>query len=824
MFVILRLTLSISIATTLLCQSLVAGIFQEGAGTQSGPEANVQARYEGAGFSFTQPLGFDVRENFNGQLYSAELRRDDTDDDEDYAAIRLLYAPNAAAQVTPEQFAEMMLGDVQAWAARESMLIESTMETRRSFLGAERVGKQLVMRQSFPVGTFDIFAAEWEGHLIGVLTKVSNSEKARMAKAIDVVLGSVTASTLTPESRRKTSLGRFFLELPVYLPESREEISGVQILRLGHPQGVLEISVPPDSDPGNLYLVDSQFEGKRNTEVEQAIKAAGGQYLRNRWPGVWAGEGILAGTRMDILNPAGELQHVYSYYIPVEGSAISFNFECTPETRDVMTSFLSEVVSDLTAPGMDSALRDVLGGRNLRQDHGLSFFYPGFLKLELEEGDKRRFVMTPPFPEHQLDFQILLDLHDAPLGEGEFEKELRAIVEQYYPTAEFGESWGIGGSVFGVEQEGLSIAFSFDGDDFQINALPSPHKSGELITAVISCSTDANAALWIFANLHGGLTDLDDGLRYVSSKDARLTFDPADWSLDLTSTAFGSEFKFETRDGLTRVRVDVEGWSDCLPTDTFFSLAARAKRNFKTRRASFPIEIGKSFSQPDDLLHSESTTTTMVGGAFAVRNTILAGAEGEDEYEFTTWTARLNEAAVLVRSSSIADDAEAKQAIAALLDSLVLQGIKEYPDELAVFDGLQIAVPVGFLWDIKDGEERFLEISDPFDDSRFMEVYFTESFVEEDVQSLKAGVEAMLGSTGELKVSTGATLFLGEQVDLHRFSTHDEEGNFIDLYWAIMDIVQDRFFQIMITMHEDAEANGELDVFLKMLSTATYTK
>lgn len=785
-----------------------------------------QQSYSGAGFTITQPDGFDVREAFNGQVYTMELRRNNTDDDEDFAAIRLLYVPNAAAQVAAEGLVEMLVGEIQSFAAAQTLTVESQQEVRRVIVGEQRVGQKLVLKSSFAVAEYEAYGYHWNGHLLGVITKVSYSEQERITAALELVLKDFVTHEFTAESQREVQLGSFRFMVPALLAESREEVKDGLLLRLGYPEGVMALTALNSSNTSDLSAIDAWFEDNRNAEVQKGIEAVGGQYLRNRWTGVWAGEGILTGTRMDLVAADGNPIHAYSYFLGVHTHGFMVNFECTPESRGAMTAHLAQIMSGFRAPGLETQLRDALGSPNLCQNKGLSFFYPDNLWLKFVDGEIPRFTLVPLYSELRTHFQVLFDLHAEPLSEGGLLQELHAIVEQYYPGATLGESWEIGGRVFNVQREGLALAFTFKEEEYQINALSAPHRGGEVVTAVTCCTADASAALWVFANLHGSFMDLEDGPRYISSKDARITFDPAEWSALLTSTPIGNEFTFNQRNGKGEVEMKIEAWVHLQPTDKFSSLVTRANKEFTSRSKASGYDSSTSAIIQGYSEHSSNTTRCALGGGLAVRNAIIGGVEGEQLWEYTTWAARLDFADVKIRTTAPADDVDAKQAITALLESLVLQNPKQYPAETVVRAGLSLSIPAGFLWSVTPGEDGFLELTDAVNAERTLSLVTMASDILtgiEDLESLMSDYMRDLALEeygGAMEESSSMADFLGKQITLHRYVMHDAEGTSEAIVWMVLAIENDTYFQFTFGMSPEDEVNTGTGDFLAIIAAA----
>ena len=794
--------------------------------TTNSSQAAPQQIYEGAGFTITQPEGFDVRESFNGQIYTMELRRDNTDDDESFAALRLLYVPNAAAQVPAEGLVEMLVGEIQTHATAQTLTVQSQEEVRRVIAGEERVGQKLVLKSSFAVAEYEAYGYHWNGHLLGVISKVSYSEQERIAAALELVLKDFVAHEFTTESQRQVQHGNFRFMVPALLPEGREEVEGGLILRLGYPEGVLELNALDSASVSNLSAMDAWFEDNRNAEVKKVIEAAGGQYLRNRWTSVWAGEGLLTGTRMDLVAADGNAIHVYSYFLRALTHGLTVNFQCTPESRDAMTTHLAQLMSSFTAPGLEAKLRDGLGSPNLCQNKGLSFFYPNNLWLNFVDGEVPRFTLMSLHSELRTHFQVLFDLHAEPLGEGGLLQELHTIVEQYYPGATLGESWQIGGRVFNVQREGLALVFTYQEEEYQINALSAPHRGGEVVTAVTCCSADANAALWIFANLHGRFMDLEDGPRYISSKDARITFDPAEWSALLTSTPIGNEFTFKQRNGKGEVEMKIEAWNHLQPTDKFPSLAARASKEFASRRKAGLYNPETSSVAQGYSTQSSKTVMCTLGGGIAARNTILGGVEGEQLWEFTTWAARLDSADVKIRATAPAEDAAAKEAITALLDSLVFENTMQYPADTVVQEGLSLSIPAGYLWSVTPGEDGRLDVEDAFRETRSFTLHTVAPYDPIKIEDLYAmAVESMHELSvaqygGAMEESQSMIKFLNKPVPLFRYGMHNEKGGCEAVVWIVVAVEADTYFQFVIAMSPEDETEIGVDGIVAMISAA----
>jgi hypothetical protein len=783
-----------------------------------------QQSYQAAGFTLTQPSGFEVREGCNGQVYFLELRRDDTSDDEEFAAIRLFYVPNAAEQMPAQQFLGMLVGEIQTYAQSQALTLEASQEVRHSFLGQQHIGQKLVGKTGSSVTEFEAYGIHWQGHLIGVLSKVSQAEQERVASAIETVLQDFSVEDLTADSQRREQLGVFQFKVSAFLTGVHDELDGGSRLRLGYPQGVMELIALEPASVSSLSTLDAWYDSNRNSEVKASIEAAGGQYLQDRWTAVWAGDGILTGTRMDLLSPDGSPSHVYSYFLRVHTHGLSVNFECTPENRGVMTSHLAELMASFTAPGLEAKLRDGLGSPNICQNKGLSFFYPQNLWLHFEEGDVPRFTLSPPYVEKRKFFQVLFDVHAEPLGEGGLLQELTAIVEQYYPGATVGESWGIGGRVFNQQREGLALAFTYQQEEYQINALSAPHRGGEVLTAVTCCAADVDAALWIFANLHGGFMDLEDGPRYISSPEARFTFDPAEWSLLLTSTPIGNEFSFKQRHGAGEVEVKIEAWNNLDPKDPFQTLAARARKDFESRR-----KAGHYNSETYSIVSGYSTqsqVTRMVtlGGATAVRNQFVGGVKDEPFQRYTTWAARLAHADVKVRATTLANDLDSQAAIEELLASLVLENAMQYAADTVVHDGLSLTIPAGYTWTTSPSEDSYLEITDVFDEERVLtltQLPYSDGATEESMIAVTADMIQDLAVNrygGSVEESSSTAEFLGQQIPLHRYALRNAEGVCESMIWMILARDQDIYHQFTFGLSSMEALNTGVDDFLAIIA------
>jgi hypothetical protein len=631
--------------------------------------------FDGGGFSFDYPPKYSVSEMGNGQVFFTELRRTGVTENDGLPLIKMMLIPGAAGQLAIPAFMDMLQGEVQNFANSTFATMEADGETKRVIAGEERVGRRLVLESHAPMSEHEIYGFERNGDLVGILCKANPNNEAQTKIVWNTVLADLEIKTLTAQSVRRVVLGKFYFDVPVMTQEGRSENQGVLTLQLGYPQGVVNLMFQQFSGRNELLEAKDSFFRTRANEVEHAIHSANGKYLGRNWTGLWAHDGILNGSRMNLALPDGRPLHSYSYLLPVDDFALLANFDATPETRDALIRHLTQLMSTLGSPDHDADLKAAFGLTASCQDLGFRFYFPDSLNLiHRKVGVTKRVLFTEGV-------QFIFDVQEKPLAESGLLEWLTATVLEAYPGAVIGETWAIEGPVFGVKQMGAALSFTTDKIEYQINVLPGPNRGGTVITAAICPTPDVAPVLWMFANLHGGFIEVPDGPRNISSKDVQFTFDPAEWALETTATFIGNKFKFESRVHSAVVRLEVERWQDCLPIDDFRKLKERALIARTSRRASAYIELDKGFLREEIFIHSDSSKVEELSNATAVRNTLTVGVPEEEEWEMITWTLRLADAVVKIRSRTLLEDTAARQAVNDLVTSIVLQNVQKYSDQ-----------------------------------------------------------------------------------------------------------------------------------------------
>ncbi|NQU47312.1 MAG: hypothetical protein HQ519_01590 [Planctomycetes bacterium] len=643
---------------------------------QGGIEAQYKDHsFDGGGFSFHYPAKHSVSEMSNGQVFFTELRHREVTENEAMPVIKMMLIPGAAGQLAIPAFMDMLQSEVQNFANSTSATMKVDGEAKRIIAGEERVGRKLVLESQAPLSAHEIFGFEWNGDLIGILCKAYFNNETQMKSVWDTVLKDLEIKTLTAQSVRRVVLGKFYFDVPAMTQEGRSENQDALTLQLGYPEGVINLMFQQLPSRKELLEVKGSFFRTRANEVEHAIVSAKGKYLGRNWTGLWAQDGILNGSRMNLMLPDGRPLHSYSYLLPVADFALLANFDAMPETRDALIRHLTQLVSTLGSPDHDADLKAAFGLAASCHDLGLRFSFPNSLHLiHRKEGGTRRVLFTGGI-------QFIFDVQENLLAEDGLLEWLTATVLEAYPGAKIGATWAIEGPVFGVKQVGAALSFTTNEIEYQINALPGPHRGGTVITAATCPTPDAAPILWIFANLHGGLIEIPDGPRNIASKDVQLTFDPAEWALETNTTSIGNQFKFESRVHSAVVRLEVERWRVCLATDDFQKLTQRALNARISRRASAYIELDKGFLREELFIHSDSSKVEELSNATAVRNTLTVGVPEEEEWEMITWTLRLADAVVKIRSRTLLEDADAQQAVNEMIASIVLQNVQKFPDQ-----------------------------------------------------------------------------------------------------------------------------------------------
>ena len=826
--------------TTLLLAPLARAVALDQAGNLAEEGASLASTetYDGAGFQITVPENFDVTERSNGQIYFLELRRRDTDEDE-FAPLQLMLIPGAAAQLDGPTLVGMLKGEIEAYAAKSSLSVQSTKEVTRRIAGEDRLGQQLILKQAFAIGEYEAYGFAFGGDLIGVLAKISYGEEERLQAAVDSVLPSVIIKPLTAESLRTVALEGLQFQVPAMLNESRTTVSGNQILRLGFPEGVLELVVKKMVFSDEARNFAAQFPSQRSAEVRTAIQAAGGQYLRQRWTGIWTHGGILAGTRLDLVDQNGQNFHSYSYCRALWNLALVANFECTAENRDAMTQHFTQTMATLRSTLREVQIEMEFRGSGLCQDLGLSFFFPKGMRVTKEVAEVPRLILQNDFLTPNDPFRVLFEAHPAPFAVGELESRLQAIALQFYPGATMAETWKIAGLVFGKQQEGAALRFRYQNEEYQINALPGPHRHGELLTAVLCPAADAAPSLWIFANLHSGLTQIPDGRRRINSADVEMVFDPAAWALVSKPTSIGNEFQFASRSHTGQIRLEVERWRDCKPTDNFSDLLRRARNAFQVRRASSGIELDSGAAQIEELVHSEFITVTEIGGVTALRSTILAGLPGEAEWELTTWYLRLLDAVVQVRSRALVKDAAAREEIQQLVASLVVQHPQVFRSE-HVGMPLEVEVPVGYtanstfsqgeqtiaVTDALSQGEQTIAVTDALSANIKMTVAVVDAAGMSDLPSLRKSTAAAMKEAarrnygGDVIETTMEAEFLGEVLPMTRYTLQNADGVAAAIQAKLFLIQGNLGYEITLMLAPGEAEEGAVTKLLAILATA----
>ncbi|MDE0895247.1 MAG: hypothetical protein OSB10_01540, partial [Planctomycetota bacterium] len=707
----------------------------------------------------------------------------------------------------------------------------------------------------------DVFGYVRGDDLIGIFARTESGTGENMRAAADQVLAALEVHQLDGNSTRLVPLGDFTLRVPALLAEGMNLTADGFFYQLATPEGVLEIGTQSFPDTDAADVVKTQFQVGRKDEIAAAIAVGGGEVVGTRWAGVWVRTGILEGMHLAVRAGDGSRHTSSNYFFTLRNQFFYVTFDTPDENHAALVQRMTDVLNTLEFTSDPSGLDASLGRVQLNQDLGVTLYYPSSLRLTdrlgyvphlyskdanrqavAAAGENPRLVLENDMSFAGQDFKALFEVTPTELDSAGLTTWAMRTAEEFYPAAIFGDPWEIESQVFGIKHKGMGLPWTSNGVSYQINAIPSPSQDGGVVVAAICPSADANASLWIFANLLGGLAELPNGPRTISTVGVQLRFDPADWSANLSVTPIGAEYAFGRRDSSCSVRVATEAWSDINPQNaTFDDLVQRAQVEFERRRASSGVELGhmsmefltvdsgKSSAVTLGTAAAQSSSGVASAGATAIKNELLIMLVTGERYRLTTHVLRTPNAQIVLRSrvNTTAEKGPAEaQAIEDLLDTLVLDQAISFDPQIPVIGNLKVHLPIGFSGDFSAEEfAESLTITNEFAPDQFVLIgaFPADLLANMDTiwESTQAGIRANAEDfTSTFAVTPVKVMFLGEKRQGKTFTYTDLDGTETGTVTKFFHASGSVGFEITVASTTADAADGGVEKIFDLLAQA----
>ncbi|MDF1800149.1 MAG: hypothetical protein P1V81_13300 [Planctomycetota bacterium] len=708
-------------------------LLTQAAPAPTNPDATAPAAptsdYVGAAFSLTAGEDLEVSETGNGNVHFLEVRRAGRPEDELEPLVKLLIVPDAAREVDTQGFLELLGAELIQRRGEAGLTLTTTEDVTRLIGQVNRLGKRVIFQDTAPVESFDLFTFASETHLVGMLIKVPGAATTRVEALLAELLPTVAVRPIEPTTTRVESIGAFRVDVPLLAQEARPPSELISVLQIGLPGGMVELVHQELSAPWEASLAVASYRDQRREIVREVAAGRGVEATRPTWTGVWVGDGLLTGERMDLPLEEGGVREVLSFTTAAEQHLFGASYETMPEGREVLHQAARAVLASVRTFGTERPVALDLGNRVMRQDLGLTWVYPDKLTIEkrhpADPGQPTRLLLTSAAsdaPGRDVLNQYFVDVHAAPLALptptdplAALRAELEQLVREAYPAAELGESFEIASNLLGERRGGLTQHFVQAGVPMQLTGLFAPHRGGEVVAGCMSPAADQGAALWTFSNLLARLSVLPDGPRAITTPDWALTFDPADWILASALNSSYHQLELERRDGTAEVRVQTVGWSGLADERSFEDLQRRAEADFAAARED-PAGL-LALDPGTEVALEELLDAVPLGGTLALRDRMLLRAAGHPGLVLDLWTLRTATREVTLETRAAIGDTAASAAIAELLESLVLAAPLRFPGTPAFAAGLGIELPAGtWATAYTRGPSTYLDIS-----SRYVE-------------------------------------------------------------------------------------------------------
>lgn len=821
----------------------------------------------GAGFSVSVPAGYDVRESANGQVYFFELRRAGVASDIEQPAIKLVQIPRAAASMAGAALEGMLAADVAEYASSKGLVVDLGTPIERVIGGEARSGKRFILSPKDAVQDavqqhaqeLDVFGYVRGDDLIGIFARTENGTGENMRAAADQVLATLEVHQLDGNSTRLVPLGDFTLRVPALLAEGLNLTADGVFYQLSTPEGVLEIGTQSFPETATAGVVKTQFQVGRKDEIAAAIAVGGGEVVGTRWAGVWVRTGILEGMHLAVRAGDGSRHTSSNYFFTLRNQFFYVTFDTPDENHAALVQRMTDVLNTLEFTSDPSGLDASLGRVQLNQDLGMKLYYPSSLRLTdrlgyvphlfskdanrqavAAAGENPRLVLENDMSFAGQDFKALFEVTPTELDSAGLTTWALRTAEEFYPAAIFGDPWEIESEVFGIKHTGMGLPWTSNGVSYQLNAIPSPSQDGGVVVAAICPTADANASLWIFANLLGGLVELPSGTRKISAEGVQFRFDPADWRVNLGVTPIGASYVFELRDSSCIVRVDTEAWGEVnLASATVDALVQRAKSEFEERRTSAGIELGYSSL---DLLSFDSNETSVVtigapaaqantgeagAGVTAIKNELRVTLTTGESHLLTTHVLRTPYAHVVLRSrvnTAAEKGAADAQAIEALLETIVLDQAVSFAPQVPVIANVKVPLPLGFSGDF--GADEFAEsltITNQFAPDQFVLIGAFPEGVLVNRETIWENTEAAIRANAEdfnstFTVTPVEVMFLGGKRQGKTFTYTDADGTESGTVTKFFHTSVGVGYEVTVASTTADAANGDVQKTLDLLA------